>query len=154
VTAITQAEVLQLSRDDLFEVLTAYPTLARHMLRKLSARMRFSTTYIEQAIDFSKHIAEGDYNFVKQQIKSSQSSIMTREAASDQARAAELLASFFEMVEGVQKREEELQQQVRQLSIQIDQAKRQEEFETVTKSDFYADLKAQAAKLREERDKE
>src|SRR5439155_10239161 len=102
---------LQLSRDDLLEVLTAYPTMAQHMLRKLSHRMRFSTTYIEQAIDFAKHIADGDYNFVKQQIKTSQSSIMTREAANDQARAAELLGAFFTMVEGVQKREEELQQQ-------------------------------------------
>lgn len=152
VTAIAPAEVLELSREDLFEVLAAYPSLARHMLRKLSARMRFSTTYIEQAIDFSKRIADGDYNFVKQQIRTRQSSMLQKDDASDQARAAELLAAFFTMVEGVQKREEELQQQVRQLTIQIDQAKRQEEVETVTKSDFYADLKKQAAKLREERD--
>jgi CRP-like cAMP-binding protein len=153
VIAITQGEVLKLSRDDFLDVMGRYPTLAQHMMRKLSTRMRFSTTYIEKSIEFAKHIAEGDYNFVKLQIQSSQSAI-DEEGVSDAARATEMLTAFFKMVEGVQQREEALQQEVRRLSIQIDHTKRQEEFETVTKSDFFLDLKAQAAKLREERDAE
>jgi CRP-like cAMP-binding protein len=153
VIALSAAEVLKLSREDFLTVLTAYPSLAQLMMRKLSARMRFSTTYIEKAIEFAKHIADGDYNFVKSQIQSSQSNII-EEGASNDARATEMLTAFFRMVEGVQKREEDLQQQVRQLTIQIDHAKRQEEFEKTTGSDFFADLKAQAAKLREERDQD
>ena len=41
---------------------------------------------------------------------------------------------------------------MRQLTIQIDQAKRKQEFEQVTQSEFFANLKATAQKLREERD--
>lgn len=151
VTALTAGEVFKLSREDFLGVLSAHPPLAQHMMRKLSSRMRFSTTYIEQAIEFAKHIAEGDYDFVKQQIEKRRSAIDNSDMTNE-ARAAELLTAFFEMVEGVQQREEALQQQVRQLTIQIDQSKRKEEFESVTKSDFFADLKAQAAKLRQERD--
>jgi CRP-like cAMP-binding protein len=153
VISLTAAQVLKLSRDDFLAVLGAYPSLAQLMMRKLSARMRFSTTYIEKAIEFAKHIADGDYNFVKSQIQSSQSDII-EEGASNDARATEMLTAFFRMVEGVQKREEDLQQQVRQLTIQIDQAKRQEEFEKTAGSDFFANLKAQAAKLREEREQD
>ena len=113
--------------------------------------MRFSTTYIEQAIEFAKSIAEGDYNFVMNRIQSTQSAIGEK-TQSDQARANELLTAFFKMVEGVREREEALQQQVRQLTIQIDQSKRKEEFESVTKSEFFLDLKTKAAQLREEND--
>jgi CRP-like cAMP-binding protein len=153
VIALTAAQVLKLSRDDFLAVLGSYPSLSQLIMRRLSARMRFSTTYIEKAIEFAKHIADGDYNFVKSQIQSSQTDIIG-EGASDDARATEMLTAFFRMVEGVQKREEELQQQVRQLTIQIDHAKRQEEFEKTTGSDFFANLKQQAAKLREERDQD
>lgn len=150
VTAQVPSEVFQLSREDFLAVLRDYPSLSQEMMRRFSARLRFSTTYIVQAIDFARHIAEGDYDFVKRQIESSRSTLKP-ENMSDEARAAELLTAFFQMVEGVQQREEALQQQVRQLTIQIDQSKRKEEFESVTKTDFFADLKAQAAKLREER---
>jgi CRP-like cAMP-binding protein len=153
VIALSAAEVMKLAREDFLTVLAAYPSLAQLMMRKLSARMRFSTIYIEKAIEFAKHIADGDYNFVKSQIESSQSNIIEEHTSND-ARATEMLTAFFRMVEGVQKREEDLQQQVRQLTIQIDHAKRQEEFEKTTGSDFFANLKAQAAKLREERDQD
>ena len=83
------------------------------------------------------------------QIQSTQSTIGEK-GRSDQARANELLTAFFKMVEGVREREEALQRQVRQLTIQIDQSKRKEEFESVTKSDFFLDLKSKAAQLREE----
>lgn len=154
VIALTDGTILlALKREDFDEVLGTYPQVAQHMMRKLASRMRFSTTYIEQAIEFAKHIAEGDYSFVLNQIESSRSSTPQEEiSAAD--RASELLTAFFQMVEGVRQREEDLKQQVRQLTIQIDQAKRKEEFEAVTKSDFFLNLKEQAQKLREERDME
>jgi CRP-like cAMP-binding protein len=151
--AMTPGEVVRLQREDFLEVLARSPYLAQHMLKKMSARMRFSTTYIEQAIEFARSIAEGDYNFVMNQIQSTQSTIGEKER-SDQARANELLTAFFKMVEGVREREEALQQQVRQLTIQIDQSKRKEEFESVTKSEFYQDLKTKAAQLRENSSKD
>ncbi len=151
--ALTPGLVLKLSREDFLEVLAQYPQMAQHMLKKLTARMRFSTTYIEQAIEFARHIAEGDYDFVMNLIQSSRSAIIEEEV-SDEVRATEMLTAWARMVESISRREEELKQQIRQLTIQIDQTKRREEVETVTGSHFFADLKAAAQKLRQERDAE
>lgn len=152
VIALTEGTtVLKLNCDDFYAVLGANPQVAQHIMRRLTSRMRFSTTYIEQAIEFARRIAEGDYNFVLNQIQSSRSTII-EEGASAEDRANELLMAFFQLVEGVKKREEELKYQVRQLTIQIDQARRRQEFEAVTQSEFFNNLKATAKKLREERD--
>jgi hypothetical protein len=45
----------------------------------------------------------------------------------------------------------DLKQQIRKLSFEIDQAQRKKEFEELTSSEFYTDLKSQAQKLRQQR---
>ena len=55
------------------------------------------------------------------------------------------------MVKEVREREEELKKQVQKLSLQIDEKKRKLEFEEITSSDFYANLKEQAKNLRDQR---
>jgi len=54
-------------------------------------------------------------------------------------------------VEGVKEREEKLKQQVEKLSLAIDENKRRQEFEELTQTDFYANLKSQAQKIRQQR---
>ena len=54
-------------------------------------------------------------------------------------------------VEGVRKREESLKQQVMQLTIEIDEVKRQRAVEELTETDFFENLQATARKLREKR---
>jgi hypothetical protein len=144
--------VFKLSRDDFFSVMADYPSLAQHLLRKLSLRMRFATTYIEQAIQYARNIAEGDYHFVMQQIEDTQ--LQLTQEQSDEARASELLTAFFQMVQDVQAREEELKQEVRRLKIEIDQAKRVEQYQEITSSDSFQDLVAQARRIKAERDQE
>nr|MBN1228276.1 cyclic nucleotide-binding domain-containing protein [Anaerolineae bacterium] len=153
VVALTETEVLWLTRDAFIEFLNEYPAIAQIMLRMLSQRLRFSISYIQQAIELSRKVAEGDYSFAKTEIEKSQSQIIGR-GQSDESRVREMLAAFFSMVEGVQKREEELKAQVRMLSIQIDEVKRQEEVESLTGSDFFAELKASAKRIREQDDED
>jgi CRP-like cAMP-binding protein len=153
VIALSPVEMLKLNRDTFLEVLGNQPVLAMYILRKITARLRFNTTYIEEAIELSKRVAEGDYSFAMDQIQQTQDKIVG-DSVSDEARANELLSAFFAMVKGVQEREEKLKQQLRQLTIQIDDAKRQEEYEKLTQSAFFADLKAAAEKMRAERDSE
>ena len=150
--ALSPSKVFKLTREDFFTVMADYPSLAQHLLRKLSLRMRFATTYIEQAIQYARNIAEGDYHFVMKQIEDNQLQITPQE--SDEARASELLTAFFQMVQDVQAREEELKKEVRRLKIEIDQAKRTEQYEEITTSDGFQDLVAQARKLKAERDLE
>jgi CRP-like cAMP-binding protein len=150
--ALSPIKVLELKRDTFMEALYKQPLLAIDVMRNLSARVRYATTYIEKAIEWSHRIAEGDYNFAIDQIQSVQSTFVGQKA--DEARAGELLSAFFKMAQGVQEREENLKQQLRQLTIKIDDKKRQEEFESLTESTFFTNLKTAAQKLREEREAE
>lgn len=149
VIALSPVEVIELKRDTFMEALHKQPMLAVDVMRNLSGRIRYATTYIEKAIEWSHRIAEGDYGFAMDQIQTVQST-MIREK-SDEARAGLLLSAFFEMVQGVQEREENLKQQLRELSIEVDETKRKEEFESLTESTFFSDLKSAAQRMREER---
>lgn len=66
-----------------------------------------------------------------------------------------VLAGVFEaMVKKVDKREQSLKQQVAQLKIEIDEAKKQSEVEEIVESDFFRDLKSRATDLRTTRERE
>lgn len=151
VIALSDAEVYRLSRDNFLSILDDHPALALDIIRNVSGRLRFATTYIEQAIEWSKRIAEGDYASAIKQIQTTQSSASSG-GQSDADKASELLTAFFSMVQGVQEREDKLRQQLHELTIQIDEAKRHEEVENLTKSDFFRELKASAQRMREQKD--
>jgi hypothetical protein len=73
------------------------------------------------------------------------------EIKSEQGKIKRLMVEFYAMVQGVREREEELRQQVQKLALQIDEAKRKQVFEEITKTDFYANLKKQAQTLKAQR---
>lgn len=146
VIALSPVDVLQLKRDTFMQVLSRQPMLALDIMRNFSARLRFSTTYIEKAIEWSRRIAAGDYHLTIEDIEST-SGIVDRDKADD-VRAVELLSAFFEMVQGVRDREESLKQQLRQLSIEIDETKRRQAFEEVAQSSFFQDLKSSVREIR------
>lgn len=150
VVTLSDVEVLELKRDAFMTVLGNEPLLALDVMRNITARVRFTTTYIEKAIELSHRIAEGDYSFAIDQIQSIQSTIVGGRKT-DETRASELLAAFFRMVEGVKNREENLKNQLRQLTIEIDEGKRKQEFDDLTKSPFFANLKSAAKTLRQQR---
>ena len=149
VIAKTAAHVLFLKRDDFFVMLEQNPTTANMLIRNISERLRFATTYIEKATDWSRRIAEGDYKSAMHEIRSSQAS--DGNEISNEDKANQLLAAFFQMIEEVQAREDALKQEIQKLNFEIDQARRQAEYEELTNSEFYSDLKSQAEKLRKER---
>jgi len=116
----------------------------------MSDRLRFANAYIEETIVWSQHIAAGNYDFVQRRVEENQSTIVNTDLTY-QARASAFLSSFFKMVEGVKKREEDLKQQVQQLIIEIDEVKRQRAVKELTETDFFEHLQTTARKLREER---
>jgi CRP-like cAMP-binding protein len=146
IVALTDAAVLELKREALFDLLDQRPDVAMILIRTFSSRLRFASTYLQKATEWSQKIAEGDYSFMEQ-IQSAQAG----QSGSDEDRANELLAAFFQMVKGVKAREENLKQQVQKLTFAIDEARRKQEFEELTSTDFYSNLKAQAKKIREQR---
>lgn len=150
VVAKTSAHILALKREDFFDMLESNPETANLLIRKISGRLRFATTYIEKATDWSRRIAEGDYKSAMQEIESSKSTSV--DEISNEDKADLFLAAFFQMVEEVQAREDALKKEIQKLNIQIDQARRKQEYEELTNSEFYTDLKSQAAKLRRQRE--
>ena len=147
VVALEDAEVLELKQDVFEKLLDQRPDVSLGIIRSYSKRLRFSTTYIERAIDWSQKIAEGDYSFIDD------SQPLLRNTSSDDDKATQLLSAFFTMVRKVKEREEGLKQQLEKLTFEIDQARRKQEFEEITSTEFYAKLKAQAKALREQREK-
>lgn len=149
IIALGPVQALELKREAFLQVLSRQPMLALDIMRNFSARLRFSTTYIEKAIAWSRRIAAGDYRMAIEQIKSD-SHIVDR-SKTDDSRANELLAAFFEMVEGVRAREETLKRQVRDLSIEIDESRRRQAFEEVAQTDFFKDLKSSIEQIRQQK---
>jgi CRP-like cAMP-binding protein len=145
VIALTGARVLELKKEAFQEILDQRPDVALSLIRGFSSRLRFSTTYIQKAIDWSQKIAEGDYSFIEHTQPGAEG------AGSDEDKAAQLLSVFFQMVRSVKAREDELKQQLQRLTLEVDEARRKREFDDLTGTDFYANLKEQARKLRAQR---
>ena len=146
VVALTEAKVLELKKHDFQQILDQRPDVALSLIRGFSSRLRFSTTYVQKAIDWSQKIAEGDYSFIENVQQPT-----AEGAGTDEDKAAQLLSVFFQMVRSVKAREDDLKQQLQLLTLEIDEARRRREFEDLTSTDFYANLKEQARKLRAQR---
>ena len=148
VIALDRAEVLEIKQDVFEQLLNQRPDISLGIIRSYSSRLRFSTTYIERAIDWAQMIAEGDYSFVDQ------SQPLMKNARTDDDKATQLLSAFFTMVRRVKEREDGLKKQLEKLTIEIDQARRKQDFEEITRTEFYAQLKEQAKALRAKRTQE
>ncbi len=146
VIATEDAEVLELKQDVFQNVLDQRPDVSLAIIRGYSERLRFSTTYIERAIDWSQKTAEGDYSFIDQT-----QPLLNDAAGSDDDKATQMLSAFFAMVRKVKEREDGLKQQLEKLTFEIDQSRRKKEFEEITSTEFYANLKEQAKALRQKR---
>lgn len=145
VIAMEDAEVLELKQDVFQNILDQRPDVSLAIIRSYSERLRFSTTYIERAIDWSQKTAEGDYSFIDQKQP------LLNDAHSDDDKATQMLSAFFAMVRKVKEREDELKQQLEKLTFEIDQTRRKQEFEEITGTEFYSNLKEQAKTLRAKR---
>ena len=145
VIALEDAEALEVKQSAFQDALDKDPDISLSIIRSYSNRLRFSTTYIEKAIDWAQKIAEGDYSFIDQ------TQPLSKNAQTADDKAAQLLSAFFTMVRKVKEREDGLKQQLEQLSFEIDQARRKQEFEEITGTEFYAKLKEQAKNLRQKR---
>lgn len=149
VIALEDSEVLELKQDVFQEILDQRPDVSIAIIRSYSNRLRFATTYIEKAIDWSQKIALGDYSFIDQP-----QLLLSVGYLDHDDKAAQLLSAFYSMVSKVKAREEGLKQELERLNFEIDQERRKQEFEEITGTEFYARLKEQAKALRQKRAQE
>lgn len=147
--ALTPSQVLRLANEDFRGVIDKYPQLGMQFAKNISERLRFNVMLLQNSVEWSYRIAEGDYSFVLNQLESVQATIVdTRKA--DDARARQLLSAFFEMVKGVKEREDSLKSQLQQFNIQVDQTKRQQDVEDITSKTFFQRIQTEGRRLRSE----
>jgi CRP-like cAMP-binding protein len=147
VVALEKTSALELSREDFMAILKGQPDLALSVIRNLSSRLRQNTSYIEQITDMSRRVAKGDYSFIGE----TQPLQKQKEKESKQEKIEQLMAEFTAMVRDIREREDELRKQVQKLTLQINEAKRKQQFEELTGTEFFAKLKEQAKELRAQR---
>jgi CRP-like cAMP-binding protein len=153
IVVLSPVELLEIKYAVILETIEENPKLALSFLKDMTNRLRFANVYIEEAVEWCHQIAAGNYDFVEQQVERTQSTIMDL-TKSNEARASAFLSSFFKMVRDVKSREESLKRKVQELTIQIDQAKREQTVKELTSTTFFSDLQAAARKLRSRRSHE
>ncbi|TAK14038.1 MAG: cyclic nucleotide-binding domain-containing protein [Anaerolineae bacterium] len=143
VIALTNAALLRLSTEDFLNTLSAQPLMGLEISRNLIKRLRFATTYIENAIEWSQLIAKGEYGFIE---SVDESRLGETENSSDQERAKRFLGTFFQMVQDIKAREDELKKELVKLRVEIDQARRQTDLAEITQSEFFQNLQKKKKK--------
>jgi CRP-like cAMP-binding protein len=138
--AETRAEIATLALGDFRDLLASQPAVAVGVMGGLSSRIRYTTDFIGEVRQWVKRLADGNYD-----------AIQAPEEVEDTSLSA-LAADFVRMAAQVRAREEKLKQEVAELRIQIDEKKRKEQFNEITQSEYYINLKAKLKAMREEDD--
>jgi len=138
-----ETTVLTLKKEDFQNLLAAHPEMVQAVMSGLNNRVRYTTDFLSEVRKWVGRIAEGDYNIDSYD-----------EDFSDKTLAS-LAVDFARMATQVKAREEELRQEVAQLKIIIDQAKREQQVKQFvqsvqTDSAFHKQLEAAKA-LRKKR---
>jgi CRP-like cAMP-binding protein len=145
--ALSPLEMLRLGNNDFRAVIDRHPELGMLFAKNISERLRFNVTLLQNSVDWSYRIAQGDYSFVLDQLESVQATIIDNRKA-DEARAKQLLSAFFEMVKGVKEREDNLKRQLQEFNIKVDETKRAEDVEAITSRTFFRKIQTESQKIR------
>lgn len=91
-------EVLVLHRDDFLAFLEERPLVGLAMMRDLVERVRYTTAYLQQVLDATQHLAQGQYEQAVEHIATS----------TTDTEIQEMIDKFMQMARRVQAREETL----------------------------------------------
>ena len=135
--------ILTLGHNEFKRILTDNPEIGLSVMADLSERIRYTTDFLNEVGQWVEKVACGDYQA---------SAIEDLSEKYRDESIATLAAEFTKMIACVQDREEDLRQQVFDLHIVIDEAKRKQDFEEIIESDFFQSLKDKAKCLRQKND--
>ncbi len=144
--AVEPMSVMILPRGVFMSYLKEHPDIAIGMMRDLSTRLRYTTTYVEKVVDWSQKLARGEYS---ETLQDGLAVTADTEATTDaEGTISELVGAFFHMVREVQEREASLRRRVEELEIVIDEVKKARQVEEITESAYFQRLREQAEKIR------
>ena len=143
VVAIGPAELLRLSREDFLQQVHNSPELTQCIINLLTARVRYMTEYTERWGQWARLIANEDYAEMSD-------SLAEMDSRSDPVLAA-VADSVRLMVKAIQARERRWQEALAQLRIEIDQERRKQQVQEITRTDYFQSLLQQSRQRREAR---
>lgn len=135
--AVEPVEILVLTGDEFRRLLRAHPEMALAVMSGLNNRIRYTTDFLGEVREWVRRVAAGEY----------ERSFSPKTEYRDRSIAA-LAAEFAQMAAQVRKREEALRQEIVDLRIEIDQAKKERQVGEIVESEYFQNLRAQAARLR------
>jgi len=145
--ALSPVKLYRLGNVEFRSVIDRHPQIGMLFAKNISERLRFNITYIQNAVEWSYRIAQGDYSFVMDELEEVQATIIDNRK-SDDARARQLLSAFFKMVQQIKQREDNLKQQLKQFNISLDETKVEEDIEAITSNTFFRRIQSESHKLR------
>ncbi len=146
VIAMEETRIWRLDRKTYLGALKKQPELAIALLHELSNNLRFANTFIEKAAEWSRSVAEAQYDDAMEALE--------QEVHSEEAERIEgFMRAFSSMVAEVQAREEAYRREVHELRIIIDETKRDRQLQAIESSSSFQDIAEQGRRLREERKK-
>lgn len=152
VVALSPVQTLELKYDVFLIVLEQNPRFMMAFIGDMFERLRFANLYIQKTIEWSQKIAEGNYEDVESQIKTTQEATIIDMSQASEARVGAFLSSLFMMVKEVKQREEQLKEQIKLIPlIEIDQAKREQDVRKLAKHSFFMRVQSTAEEMRERR---
>ena len=132
--------IWQLEREAFRGALLDNPELVMAVLSDLLGKLRFATSFIEEVVNWSKSVAEANYDEAL--------AILGQADTEDVERIGGFLQAFSTMISEVKAREEAYQEEVEQLRIIIDEKKRDRQVQAIESSDSFQYLVKEAKRLR------
>jgi CRP-like cAMP-binding protein len=139
--ALDPVEVLVLKGADFHRMLREHYEVALAVMSGLNNRIRYTTDFLGEVREWVRRVASGEY----------QRGFTPQTEYRDRSVSA-LAAEFAQMAAQVQKREEALRQEIVDLRIEIDHAKKERQVGEIVESEYFQSLRAQAAELRRKRE--
>lgn len=145
VIALEETRIWRLDRKTYMDALMEQPELSLALLHELSTNLRFANAFIEKAAEWSRSVADAQYDDAMQALEQ----VSTEETE----RIDGFMRAFSLMVTEVQAREEAYRREVQELQIIIDETKRDKQLKVIESSISFREIAERGRRLREERNK-
>lgn len=149
VTAEVDTQLYRLSQEQIFSIMAAYPEVGRGIIQSLSGHLR--ARIADRTRDFAYIHQVARIAAAAEQLEAG---VYIPGALDDVAQRADALGNlarvFQNMAREVYTREQRLRQQVRELRIEIDQARQARQVAEIAGSDYFQNLRQRAQELRDE----
>lgn len=103
--AAEDLEVLILYRQDFIEFLNERTLVGLSLMRNLVERVRYTTLFLQQVMDATRQLAQGDFDLVQD---------ISHAASHSETKIRELISAFVEMAQAVQTRTQKSSNDVRE----------------------------------------